>query len=280
MRLTEGPGSWGPIACLGVSPAELNEQVAGAIWARWVEAEPALSRVGCLEELHSLRGRDADAPFGALVRLAAKDGGDDQLAAIAVARQLEGGARHLMYSLRDLSDDIDAVVMGALWAEIRSFPWRRRTRAFAASLMYDTRASVMSLLLPGRTRRGPAPVVLMDPQSPVAERLVGSDSSCGWCGPSVTCEQSAVELVDLLGWALAARVIDRADALLLLDLVAAGDEVADVGTPRTLRGTCSQAAVLRVAAHRGVCGKTVMRQRDRVVATLRESAARYLAEVA
>lgn len=269
----------GPIACLGVSPAELNEQVAGAIWARWVKAEPALGNVSSLDELHAVRGRDADAPLGALIRLAAKDGGDDQLAAIAVAHQLEGGAKRLMYSLRDLSEDIDAVVMGALWAEIRSFPWRRRSRAFAASLMYDTRASVMNLLLPGRTRRGPEPVVLMDPQSPMTERLVGWDPSYA-CGPSATCEQSTVELVELLDWALAALVIDRADAVLLLDLIGAGDEVAEVETPRTLRGTCSQAVVHRVAAQRGVCGKTVMRQRDRVVATLRESAARYLAEVA
>jgi len=90
----------------------------------------------------------------------------------------------------------------------------------------------------------------------------------------------AAELAEFLDWALASGVIQRDDALLLLDLVAAGDEVADEDTPRTLRGTCSQAAVLRVAQQRGVCGKTVMRQRDRVVATLRESAAGYLAEVA
>lgn len=269
----------GPIACLGVLPAELNEQVSGAVWARWVEAEPALHRVGSLDELHELRGRDADAPLGALVRLAAEDGGDDPLAAIAVAHQLEGGATPLIYSLRDLSDDIDALVMGALWAEIRTFPWRRRTRAFAASLMYDTRTAVISLLLPGWTRLGAEPVVLMDPQSPMAERLVGLNSSCG-CGPSVTCDQSAVELAEFLDWALASGVIQRDDALLLLDLVAAGDEVADEDTPRTLRGTCSQAAVLRVAQQRGVCGKTVMRRRDRVVATLRASAAGYLAEVA
>ena len=233
---------------MGVSPPELNEQVIGAVWARWVQAEPALDSVDSLDELHELRGRDADAPLGALVRLAAKDGGDDRLAAIAVAHQLEGGARRLIYSLRDLSDDIDALVMGALWAEIRTFPWRRRTRSFAASLMYDTRTAVISLLLPGRTRLGPEPVVLMDPQSPMAERLIGSDSSCG-CGPSVTRERSAVELVELLGWALAAGVIHREDALLLLDLVAAGDEVADDDTPRTLRGTCSQAAVLLSLIH-------------------------------
>ena len=269
----------GSIACLGVSAAELNEQVAGAVWARWVQAEPALSEVVDLNALHVLRGRDADAPLGALVRLAAQDGGDDQLAAIAVVHQLAGGVKRLTISLRDLSDDIEAVVVGALWAEIRSFPWRRRTRAFAASLMYDTRAAVMAVLLPGRTRRGDDPLVLMDPLGSLADCVVGSSASWRSNRPP-SCEQSAVELVELLDWALAGGVIDREDAGLLLELVAAGEEVADGDTPRSLRGTSSQTAVLRVAKQRGVCGKTVIRHRDRLVAALRECAGTYLADVA
>ena len=269
----------GPIGCLGISPAELNEQVSAGVWDRWVATEPTLGALTSLDELHALRGQQADAPLGALVRLAAEDGGDDQLAGIAVAHQLAGGTRSLAYSLRDLSDDIDAVVMGALWAEIRSFPWRRRTHAFAASLMLDTRASVVGLLLPGYTRRGPEPVIWVDPQSPITERLIGPDASCA-CTSRPACEEAALELVELLDWALAAQVIRTGDARLLLDLIAAGEEVADQDTPQTLRGACSQAAVLRVAERRGVSGKTVMRQRDRVLAVLRDSAAAYLADVA
>lgn len=146
-----------------------------------------------------------------------------------------------MHSLHDLSEDIDEVVMGALWAEIRTFPWRRRTRAFAASLLFDTRASVMSLLLPGRTRGGPEPVALVNPQSPAADRLAGPDPACGRGSRSAS-EESAVELVELLDWALATHIIDRVDAALQMELIAAGEEVADEDTPRTLRGTCSQAA--------------------------------------
>lgn len=269
----------GPIGCLGISPAELNDQVSAGVWRRWVAMEPVLGDLNSLDELHALRGQQADAPLGALVRLAAKDGGDDQLAGIAVAHQLAGGTRRLSYSLRDLSDDIDAVVMGALWAEIRSFPWRRRTHAFAASLMLDTRASVVNLLLPGYTRRGPEPVTWVDPHSPISERLMAPDPSRA-CAVGPVYEEAAVELVELLDWALAAQVIRTGDARLLLDLIAAGEEVGEDDTPQTLRGTCSQAAVLRVAERRGVCGKTVMRQRDRVLSALRDSVAAYLTDVA
>jgi hypothetical protein len=61
-----------PVAWLGVSPDELNEQVAGAVWARWVEAEPDLAAFTGLEAVHALRGSDNDPPFGALLRLAAQ----------------------------------------------------------------------------------------------------------------------------------------------------------------------------------------------------------------
>ena len=266
----------GPIAWVGIAPIELNERVSGPVWERWTAAEPVLAGVRGLDELHELRKQAADAPLGGLIRLAAKDGGDDQLAATAVAHQLQGGTTHLIMNLRDLSDDVEAVVIGSLWAEIRSFPWRRRTRAFAASLMFETRAAAVSTLLPGRRRGTAEPVVLIDPVSS-ADGLVGRPL---WHDRRSPCEQSTLELVELLDWALASCVVERSDVTLLLELIAAGDEVGDGDTPRTLRGTSSQAAVLRVAELRGVCDKTVMRQRDQLVATLRESTTRYLAEVA
>lgn len=270
----------GPIKWLGISPTELGELISRGSWARWVAAEPPLDAIDSLEELHALRGQQADAPLGALVRLAARDGGDDQLAGIAVAHQLQGGTQRLAYSMRDLSSDIDAVVMGALWAEIRSFPWRRRTHAFAASLMLDTRASVVKLLIPGYTRSGPEPVIFVDPQSSNTERLIGPAEVSSCSGPRSSCEEAALELADLLDWALMTGVIGTTDAQLLLDLTAAGDDVADQDTPQMRRGVCSQAAVQLVADQRGVCGKTVIRQRDRALTALRNASAAYFADVA
>lgn len=268
-----------PVAWLGVSPDELNERVAGEVWACWVEAEPDLAALAGLDELHGLRGLANDPPLGALVRLAAVDGGDDWLAAVALAHQLERGARYLMRSLRDLADDIDEMVMSALWVQVRCFPWRRRTRAYAANLMRDTRASVLDSLGRRRHPEGPRSQVLIDPQSPLVEWL-STPEVIGRCATASSCEQATIELVELLDWALAGGVIERDDAALLLELIAAGEEVADQDTPWTMRGICTQAAVHKVAQERGVCGKTVRRRRDRIVVALRESAGRYLTEVA
>lgn len=269
----------GLIECLGISPEEVDEQLGRGQWERWVAVEPALGQVRSLAELEARRGHETDAPLGALVRLAAKDGGDDQLAAAAVAHQLVAGAGRVASSLRDLCDDIDAVVAGALWAEIRSFPWRRRTHAYAASLLLDTRGAVVRLLLPGQTRTGPEPLVWVDPQSPVSEWLFGPAGPL-LCLPRRACDEAALELTEFLDWALAGQVITADDVRLLLELVAAGDEVAAIDTPQSRKGAASQAAVLRVAQRQGVCGKTVTRRRDRVLGVLRDSAAAYLADVA
>ena len=74
--------------------------------------------------------------------------------------------------------------------------------------------------------------------------------------------------------------LKQADVELLLDIVVAGASVADTETSHSRYGICSQAAVHLVAEQRGVCGKTVMRHRDRIVKTLREAAPLYLAEAA
>src|SRR5688500_3917900 len=118
----------GPIDYVGLSRAELYEQVHGPIWQRWSAAEPVLADLEGLEGLWHRRGQDADRLLGALVRLAASDGGDEQLATIAVCHQLASKSRQIAIGLRDLSPEIDEIVAGALWVEIKTFPWRTRTR--------------------------------------------------------------------------------------------------------------------------------------------------------
>ena len=157
----------GPIDYVGLSRRELYDQVRGAVWERWVGAEPLLGDLGCLEDLWDRRGRDADGLLGALVRLAAKDGGDDQLAAVAVCHQLAARSRRIAVGLRDLSRDIDETVAGALWVEIRTFPWRDHTHGYATWLIWETRASVLGLLLPTRGRTGAEREVAVDPLSPL-----------------------------------------------------------------------------------------------------------------
>lgn len=266
-----------PLAWLGISPEQLDRRVDGHVWECWVELEPDLASFSGLRELHALTGRDNDPPLGALARLAAADGHDDDLAAIALAQQLERGARCLMHSLRYLSDDIDQVVMGALWVQIRCFPWRRRTRAIAANILQDTRDDVLSQLTQPRGSKGAC--LPVDPLSWVWDSAIaGGEQAMLTPGPAG--DQAIRELVDVLEWALASRIVRQGDLGLLLDLVAAGDDVAEQETAWMKRGVCSQAAVARVAEERGVCGKTIRRQRDRIVSTLRAASGQYLADVA
>lgn len=267
------------VPLMGLTPEELEEQVTGIVWARWIATEPTLASLPDLNAMQRLTGNAKDAPLGGLVRLAAIDGGDDPLAAIAVSHQLEWGARHLMHSLHDLTEDIDEVVLGTLWIRIRTFPWRRRTHAYAANLLRDTRASVLASFGRRTSRPGPRASVLIDPQSALLDRLTATQPSVIGA-PTSSAQDPSDELAELLHWALTCGVIGRDDAVLLLDLVEAGEEVADKDTPWTMRGMCSQAAVRRVAERRGVSGKTVMRERDRVVAALRGSAERYVQDAA
>jgi hypothetical protein len=273
MRLTEGQ-LMGPIDYVGLSRAELYDQVRGRVWQRWVDTEPVLANLACLEDLWQRRGREADRLLGGLVRLAARDGGDDQLAAIAICHQLAAQSRRVAIGLRDLSREIDEIVAGALWVEIKTFAWRDHTRGYATWLIWETRASVLGLLLPTRGRAGAEREVAVDPLSPLNP----------WSTqPAQTCDQhdadaSEAELRELLRWALAAGHLTQVDVELLLDIVTAGASVAE--TAHSRYGMCSQAAVHLVASRRAICSKTVMRHRDRIVQTLREAVPLYLAEAA
>lgn len=135
-----------------------------------------------------MRGRDAtDGPLGALIRLVAQDGGDDELAGIAIVHMLEGGIGRLVRFYSDLSEDVEAVVVGAMWEQIRTFPWRRRTHSYAAILNLDTRRDVRRMLLLDRRRFivvPPDELVLRDaapaPSRPI-DGATWNSSSC-WVG--------------------------------------------------------------------------------------------------
>ncbi len=261
---------------VGIPPSNLAEMVDGEIWDRWLRAEPALAAVNSLTELDALRGSATDGPLGALVRLAARDSGDDEMAGIAVVHQLEGGVQQLIRQFRNLTDDIETVVIEALWEKIRTFPWQRRAQSYAANLVYDTRATVVALLLPDKTRRGPEPVVFIDPQSGLLDVVAGST---GTDTDEDLCD-ARDQLADLLSWALATNAITPEDARLLVELVLADRGALDTESPQRARGACSVAAVAKVAQHHGLCTKTVFRRRDQALASLRASAGRYLSEVA
>ena len=263
-----------PIDHLDMSVEELGERVRGRIWEQWVSTEPGLRRLSTLDELRELRGAEADELLGALVRLAAKDGGDDELAAHAVAHQLAGEALGIAIELRDLGSDVDHVVMTSLWLEIRTFPWQRRTRAFATSLRYATRRSALEYFLnPPKDRKR----LIVRPPEDIAEGAVALAA-----GPpdGATAAQSRSELLEYLDWSVCTNRITAEDATLLIELVSAGWQTADKGRLKLKRGVCSMHAVQVVADRRGVCAKTVIRERDRVLDLLRAARTDYFLEVA
>ncbi len=152
---------------------------AGAL-ERWAVREPPLRPVRSVRDLAYFGGAERGAVLGALVRLAAVDGGDESDALLVALHLLSDGVRALATRLRDLHPDPTHLVAGELAAQIRSFPWRRRTGAYAANLLLDTRAALLRELRPGCTRVHPNRAdLLIDPQD---ERLVGRVARCRGSG--------------------------------------------------------------------------------------------------
>lgn len=235
---------------------------AGRAVARWAGTEPALAGVSGVRELASLtrEGGDrarADEVLGALVRLAAADGGDDPDAVLVVLHLLAPGVYALVGRLADLdaTGDMVALVVGQLAIEIRQFPWRRRHRSFAANLLMDTRRSVLRELgcLPGAR---PREVLVADGCAAWGELVNASR-------PPETDLSPMAELVDVLTWAARRRIVDPADLQLVWQVEhRRGDGIG---------------AVAQVAAAWGVHERTVRRRRACAVAALRAAAPAYLA---
>ena len=234
-------------------------------WARWVAAEPALAMVDGPAGLSAALApgvgpRTADALLGALVRLAAVDGGDEQDAVLMVLHMLAEGAGALAASLAHRTADSLAMVVGELTCQIRSFPWRRRTRAYAANLLADTKHELwVGELRPPGTGHHPDQARPVDPLAWPHLRLDRAAAD-----PAGGSEPGRVELVDLLVWAAAAGVAPAGDLELLWGRV----------TGSQLSGQAQLATDL------GVDERTLRRRRRRTVHKLRQSTSAYFAAVA
>ena len=237
-----------------------------ATMVRWGRLEPALSGPTCPRRLAAeLRcGTDpqrADDVLGALVRLAAADGHDDADAVLLLLHLLSDGANALAARLSDLSGDVLALVVGELTVQIRAFPWRRRSRAYAASLLLDTKAALLRELLPHRTRSRPhAREVLVDPTD---RRQVSLLLDAPAAGPD---SADDLDLTDLLVWACRTGVVDSHNAALLLDIERTRE-----------RGGDTQ---LRVARAWRINERTLRRRRDRTLVALQHASSRYLSACA
>jgi hypothetical protein len=267
-----------PIQQLGVTWSTLSERVErSGRWPSWVTAEPVLAEANGLEEVLAITADRADpgrtdALLAALVRLGAVDGGNDQDAAGAVALLLDGGSARLAKQLRKLSRDIDEIVAGQVWLQIREFPWRRRRRAIAANILMDARRHVLrDLGVDTRRASRGVEVTLVDTTADgsaldaASSRLDDQDLRAGLGDER--------DLPSVLQWATGKGVVSHQDAAILLEL--ASLEVAG-----TVRGLSSAAEIGAVATRRGVNERTIRRSRDRAIRCLVQAREAYLRECA
>jgi hypothetical protein len=261
---------------VGITPHELDELVDDQRWHEWCLAEPDLAQFSSLMAVRELRGKTEDQALGALLRLAATDGHDDQLAAVAVLHQLGGSVRTIARHFWHLSDrDIEGIVVGVIWEQIRTYDWRNRTRHHVAAIHHTTRKVVRSTLMPDASRTLGQRVVLLDPQSwwleAIGEHAEGSTTS-------LDAFDSRDQLTIFLNWAASHGVVDDEEVGLLdalMDLDRHNTQI-----PQWLRGACSMAAIEHLASERGLCTKSVFRARNKVLVKLRHAAPQFLDEVA
>jgi hypothetical protein len=236
-------------------------------WSTWVASDDLLAVVEDFDELRDWlatadRGA-ADEVLLALAMLAAPDGGDDVVAAAALAKCLLPGACRLAGWLASqrrqvLPGGVESateLVASQLWIEVRSFPWRRG-RKVAANILLNTRAGVLrecgDFTQVARTNQTWVHTELVEAfmsgdrgaDIDVESRRTGERhrAAVGWrpCllvdpNPGPGEQHSPLEeLREVLGWACEQDVITTEDRFLLLCLVE----------------EASQAEVARVVANR------------------------------
>jgi hypothetical protein len=255
-----------PSDFLGETWTDLCARIDAGHLQRWASVEPVLAAFPDLESLAAgvRAGSDrehVDEVFGALLRLGARDHGDDVDAALVVAHLMHGGSRAVAISLRDLSPDIDVVVATELWMQIRGYRWGQRRHSHAMGLKNDTRAAVLRELAPARDGAGRRRHVLLSPDFvTVLSDARGIQSAEG--DPD-SHRDAADELLDLLAWAEGTGVVSDADIRLMLEF-----ELADLPQRRAL------------AAQWGLSDRHIRRCCNRVKQRLHDARLAYLAHAA
>lgn len=244
-------------------------------WTGWSRGHPALAEAGGIDGLPAwLATADparADDVLHALATLGSPFGDDEIPAAGALAWALLPGACALAHRLRTLSPQIDELVASQLWLEVRSFPWQR-LRKVAANVLGNTRAGVLREC-GARTQVARADpmwsaVRPIDPTAPLWDRFAVEQ---------VEQVAAADELLEVLAWACAQRVISDTDRALLLSLLAAAEESGTTRTGRGSAGLMSNTTSAAVAVQWDISAVTVRRRARRTIDALTAARADFLA---
>ena len=242
MALTDHLGSWD----------ELTRTLdSGATLPGWQLREPALHRFASVAQIGGQARTDE--VLGALVRIAAA--GDDD-AVLVVLHLLIPGATHLCRSLRNLSEDIEALVLGQLAIQVRGFPVQRRTRAYAANVLLDAKAALIKELTPHAAHRHGVTVRAVEPADfeHLPRRVIHDPGEQ---------DSPIVELVDFLTWAERSGVVGADDVAVLIAMTSPA--VPDGVAPRTY-----------ASSRLGISLSTVGRRHDRAVEALTAARHEYL----
>ena len=183
-------------------------QATGVALTRWGRAYPALAGYADMVALKTATEDRSnkvrsDAILAALVRLGARDGGNDLLAVRVLLQLLLPGAIRLAQRMTAITGDpleAESDVLDELTVLIRTYPWQRRPRRIAANLLLDCQ---QRLTRAARRHCDDVPVGLQ----PIAEDE--PDPAAGREG------DERVEVIDLFLWAQTRGVLTREEALLL-----------------------------------------------------------------
>ena len=241
-------GSTSPVGDWSLLAARL--ELTG-VWTAWRRCEPALRAVNGLSALpaHTLSCDPAAANdvLTALVRRAARDGGDDPRAAVVLVHVLAPGVRQLARSFPGATRDALGLVVGELVAQIRRRPsMRGLTGSVAVSLLRSTRRELLREL-PRRDASGALVEVPMASDHPVWDRSEDPGAP------------TDLHLAEVLRWAVDAGVASAGDVALLVTTAQPGGR-------------------MRAAATLGVTERTVRRRRDSTLTRLRGCAPRFWRE--
>ena len=235
-------------------------------WGRWVACQPSLSAAGSAARLGQLVADRSDparanAFLFALVRVGSAEGGIDPAAATFVASLLVPGGDRMARSLWSLGGEVEQIIAGQLWIQVRVYPWRARPGAVAKNVLMETRRAVLADF-GADTATNVALVPLPPPE--IAD-VVDQHT------PELADEPTADQvLLHVLVWARGRGILTAAAATLLWDLVVlASDSLPPSHRDSAARGAGSLAAAARAADSRGLSPRSVRRQRDRAVSRLR-----------
>lgn len=203
----------------------------------------------------------ADDILGALVGRAAAGGVAADDALLLTLHLLSDWVWPLATQLRDLGPGMVGVIVSELTCQIRTYPRRRRSRAVAASLRWDTRRAVLEEFRPSTPRHRHRAEHVLDPMSPQWDTRALKRTAAR------TGDETDIDLVDLLLWAVGAGV-DETDIALL------------VRTEQARADASLKASDSVVAAEFGLPRRTFYRHRARALGAVRAASRDYLAAVA